>query len=166
MKKFFNAEMVRDLKLLNINTNLLIKKDISKKNIKRIIKLHKKLNKIFDKEYGILQDYKAENISRKKFDKKVSKIDKKIKKIEFKLQKAWGFPKNESYHQYWYRQPACSCPKLDNDELLGKNFKIINSDCLVHGLKDDDLESQEKSKKPKLIRKRRSDVTYDTNTTE
>ena len=146
MKDSLNTKILKDLKILSINTNLLIKRNISKKKIKKNIKKNKKINKIFNKEYNILQDYKAGIVSRKKIDKKVMKFDKKIKKIEFKLQKAWGFPKNEFYHQYWYRQPACSCPKLDNDELLGKNFKIINSDCLIHGLKDDDFKQQEKPK--------------------
>ena len=147
-----------------INKKLIKERNISKRNVKKIIKLHDKLNKLFDKEYKILQDYKAGDISRKKIDKKVMKIDKKIKEIEFKLQEAWGFPKNEFYHKYWYRQPACSCPKMDNEELLGKNFKIINSECLVHGLKDDPDENANKIieiKKTKLIKKRRSDVIID-----
>jgi len=119
MKKL-SSKMIKKLTKFNLNLNLIIKKNISKKNIKKIINLHIKLNKLFDKEYYILQDYKAGDIDKKEFDKKVTKIDKKIKKIEFKLQKAWGFPKNENYHGYWYKQPACSCPKMDNEEYLEK----------------------------------------------
>ena len=57
-----------------------------------------------------------------------------IEQLEFKLQKAWGFSQDRNYH-YWYDVPKCICPKLDNRDNYGTEYRIFDSTCPVHGTK-------------------------------
>lgn len=54
------------------------------------------------------------------------------RQIQFELQEAWGFELDESFHYFWIR-PHCTCPVLDNQDLMGIDRKIINSNCPLHG---------------------------------
>lgn len=54
------------------------------------------------------------------------------REIQFKLQEAWGFEKNQLYHD-WFEVPYCTCPKEDNRERKGTAYQIINLDCPIHG---------------------------------
>ena len=56
-----------------------------------------------------------------------------IEEIEFAMQRLWGFDENASYHNHWFMDPKCSCPKLDNKELFGIDRKIVNNGCKLHG---------------------------------
>lgn len=52
---------------------------------------------------------------------------------EYGLQAAWGFPQNINFHSYWYQVPHCTCPKLDNKDSFGTDYKYIAGNCPVHG---------------------------------
>jgi hypothetical protein len=54
---------------------------------------------------------------------------------EFKLQELWGFPADVNFHRFW-DIPGCKCPKMDNDERVGVDQKIITSTCPYHGNKN------------------------------
>lgn len=54
------------------------------------------------------------------------------REIQFRLQEAWGFEKNQLYHD-WFEVPYCTCPKEDNRERKGTAYQIINLDCPIHG---------------------------------
>ena len=94
---------------------------------KKINELHEQLNKIFDEEL------KVKTGRRDATSKQLKKWDAEIKDIEFKLQEAWGFKQDSSFHRHWYEQPLCTCPKMDNKELLGTEHRLINYECPVHG---------------------------------
>ena len=53
---------------------------------------------------------------------------------EFKLQDAWGFPRNSKFHKSWYI-PACSCPKMDNDDMYPTGLMVMSADCKIHANK-------------------------------
>ena len=63
---------------------------------------------------------------------KLKKCAKQIESIEFKLQGLWGFPLDRNYHK-WFNVPKCSCPKIDNLERLGTEYRIFEEGCPVHG---------------------------------
>jgi hypothetical protein len=56
-----------------------------------------------------------------------------LENCEFELQKEFGFKQSRDFHRHWYSNEACSCPKLDNDELLGTEHRLITEDCKLHG---------------------------------
>lgn len=56
----------------------------------------------------------------------------KITQVDFELQRLWGFPQDKNFHD-WYYVPKCTCPKLDNADNKGTEFRITNQDCPVHG---------------------------------
>lgn len=52
---------------------------------------------------------------------------------EFRLQDLWGFAQDSAYHKYWNFIPGCTCPKLDNSDLFGSNYRVITGSCPYHG---------------------------------
>jgi len=117
-------------KSTGLNTKLMMEQNLSTDEIKNIIRLHEEIQLIFNKEKEILE---SEEIEFKK--DQLKEMDKRIKEIEFELQKNWHFDQDENYHSWWFRQPACSCPILDNFERLGTSGFIISQECILHGRK-------------------------------
>jgi len=64
---------------------------------------------------------------------KLNEMAKEIDEIDFALQDAWGFEKDIKYHTWWYRLPKCTCPKMDNREMVGTDLRITSLDCPLHG---------------------------------
>jgi len=56
-----------------------------------------------------------------------------LENIEYKMQDIFGFPHNRNYHRYWLKIPTCNCPKLDNSEYYGTQFRLTTNDCPIHG---------------------------------
>lgn len=71
-----------------------------------------------------------------KFDKP-SEVVEVVESVEFTLQLLWGFPTNRNYHKWWNRVKGCSCPRMDNDDMIGSEYKIYNSGCPYHGAKNE-----------------------------
>jgi len=124
------ALLFEKAKSAGLNTSLMMEKNLSVEEIKNIIKHHEEIQNIFDKEKEIIELGKIES----KKDQ-LKEMDKRIKEIEFELQKLWHFDQDENYHSWWFKQPACSCPILDNYERLGTIGFIINQNCILHGRK-------------------------------
>ena len=57
---------------------------------------------------------------------------KETTRIETAQQKLWKFVPSENFH-YWFEVPKCLCARLDNMERLGTPYRIISSNCPVHG---------------------------------
>lgn len=51
---------------------------------------------------------------------------------ESELQKLWGFPVDSSYHKE-FRIEGCSCPKEDNEQYVGTQYRYVNKSCPFHG---------------------------------
>jgi len=101
--------------------------DLSAKQREKLNELHKKLNDIFDDEL------KAKTKRIEIDNDQIKKWDDEIKNIEFELQETWGFELDSKYHRYWFDQPLCTCPKMDNKELIGAEHRLIDCRCPVHG---------------------------------
>jgi hypothetical protein len=56
-----------------------------------------------------------------------------VETLEYSLQELWGFEKTSSKHAWWNKLKGCSCPKLDNDDLIGTGLRVYSEDCMWHG---------------------------------
>jgi len=59
-------------------------------------------------------------------------MDKRLHEIEYELQKLKKYNNDIDYHIFWYQQPCCNCPKLDNDEKIGVSHKVVSLECIIH----------------------------------
>lgn len=91
--------------------------------------------------WGNLDLIKKLQIEKFKVFKKMEKTDDKLKlrafaeeieQLDFKLQKAWNFPEDRNFHE-WYNIPKCICPKSDNKHKSGTEYRVIRETCPVHG---------------------------------
>lgn len=51
------------------------------------------------------------------------------------LQKLWKFKEDDNYIKFW-TFPACSCPKMDNDDAYPTGRYVTSQGCLIHGWAD------------------------------
>lgn len=107
-------------KLSMINQNLVNRQKVSAEDVKKIVKLQ------------TIRKYFYDFIELSNDKEEIRRLDKIITQIEFQLQKLWGFPQNRNFHR-WFDVPKCSCPKWDNADSLGSDFRIINPNCILHG---------------------------------
>lgn len=60
-------------------------------------------------------------------------IEKTIRDLEFRLQHLWKFPQDPKFHRYQEYIVGCTCPRLDNRELIGYSADRYRvSDCPWH----------------------------------
>lgn len=52
--------------------------------------------------------------------------------IEHTLQGLWKFTRDRDFHTHWIDLPGCTCPKLDNQDLMGAPYRIVNASCPHH----------------------------------
>lgn len=55
-----------------------------------------------------------------------------IEDIEYTMQGLWGFTRDRDYHIHWLRRAGCTCPKMDNHDLMGAPYRFIAEDCPHH----------------------------------
>src|SRR6266851_4977381 len=48
-----------------------------------------------------------------------------VRKIEFDLLKLWKFEQDPKFHRYQTAIRGCICPKMDNDERVGRTVERI-----------------------------------------
>jgi hypothetical protein len=107
-------------KIYTISQGLVRQQKVSPDDVKRIVKLQTLRKYFYD--FIELSDDKEE----------IRRLDKIITQIEFQLQKLWGFPQDRNHHR-WFDVPKCSCPKWDNADNIGSEYRIINPNCILHG---------------------------------
>lgn len=105
--------------LESINYRLVERMNVSDENVQTIIKLQAFRRYIYD----IIDD--IEDVER------IIELSEFLTQLEFRLQRLWGFPENEDYHRWW-NNPKCDCPKLDNEDYLGRKYKIYSKNCIIH----------------------------------
>lgn len=60
-------------------------------------------------------------------------IPKLVESLETRLQGLWGFTQDPKYHRYGHHISGCTCPKMDNDELVGHTtMRYVNANCPFH----------------------------------
>ena len=52
---------------------------------------------------------------------------------ESELQKLWGFQPNPHYHKE-FRIAGCTCPKEDNEQFVGTEYRYVSKICPFHGI--------------------------------
>ena len=52
--------------------------------------------------------------------------------LEGEQQELWGFDRNPAFRR-WFDLPGCSCPKVDNADMLGTGMRVISAECPAHG---------------------------------
>ncbi len=105
---------------LQLNTRLIIQKNMVQEQVDILLQLHKTRFDIIDEmnscddvgEMGILLEYWHIN--------------------QEELQEAWGFPVDRNFHMFW-ELDKCTCPVIDNRERCGHGYFIHNQDCKLHG---------------------------------
>ena len=56
-----------------------------------------------------------------------------VEALEFDLQEAWHFPRDKRFHKYQLYIKGCTCPIMDNVELIGyTEDRYSVSDCPWH----------------------------------
>lgn len=76
--------------------------------------------------HRLLRDVK-ENPRHKKYD-----AVQLIEDVEHTLQHLWGFPRDRDFHIHWLDLKGCTCPKMDNQELMGAPYRITSATCPHH----------------------------------
>ena len=103
-----------------LNPKMVAKQKISDGGVKVLISLHQDINKVIEK---------MENTDD---PTELRKLNEEWVQLQFRLQEAWKFDRNSNFH-HWYTVPKCRCPKMDNEERYGTDWRIVNSECPVHG---------------------------------
>jgi len=61
-----------------------------------------------------------------------------VEGMEYTLQFLWGFPLDRSFHRYYNKVKGCLCrAEMDNLELYGSGYRVINPQCPFHGEQHD-----------------------------
>lgn len=55
-----------------------------------------------------------------------------IEDIEHTMQALWGFTRDRDFHIHWLRRAGCTCPKMDNHDLMGAPYRITTVGCPHH----------------------------------
>lgn len=63
-----------------------------------------------------------------------------VQGFEYTLQGLWGFPMDNRYHRYQWDIKGCTCPKMDNLEYIGTEYRRYNQNCPVHCSHIEDVE--------------------------
>lgn len=72
---------------------------------------------------------------------KIDGVEDAVRELEFRLQRQWKFPEDPKFHRYQTHIKGCTCPRLDNAELIGYSADRYRvSDCPWHWNKE--LESK------------------------
>lgn len=64
---------------------------------------------------------------------KVENVEEAVRQLEYKLQRQWKFTEDPKFHRYQTQIKGCTCPRLDNSELIGySESRYRTSDCPWH----------------------------------
>lgn len=100
---------------------LAIQQGLTEIDLKNLKNLHRKRLKLFDK------------IETETNPMMLHLLADQITNIDFELQDAWKFPRDIKYHTWWNQAPRCTCPKMDNKDMLGTNLRVVSESCPLHG---------------------------------
>lgn len=108
-----------------LNQRLILKQGISQQNVDNIVELHNQRLRLFDAMRG------AEPV-----DDKCGMFVccNHLTEIEYRLQANWGFEQNEKFHSWWFMMPHCTCPQMDNMDMVGTKYSNIGLACPIHGV--------------------------------
>lgn len=56
-----------------------------------------------------------------------------IQGLDYALQALWGFKLDSDHHSSQHHINGCTCPKIDNDDLVGTKYRVRSQGCPFHG---------------------------------
>lgn len=56
-----------------------------------------------------------------------------VEALEYVMQYLWGFPLDKNLHSYWFQMEGCTCPEMDNEDVVGTPYRVYNGSCKWHG---------------------------------
>jgi len=135
MKKIKNGMTYKGHMIL-LNSCLINAQNLSKKEVQKIVNLHKKRIDIFKK------------IKKTEDKEKLKELAKKVDKVDIKLQKTWKFEKDFRRLSWWVRAPKCTCSinqanlmaykSKDKKKIISleevKKIRPIALNCPLHGI--------------------------------
>jgi hypothetical protein len=119
--------------ILHLNWHLIEDRKIGIEEVGKIYQAHGKKFFILRKAYSILQKIIKKKKISKKTRLKMLDIEDQLRMQEYNAQEAWGFPRDENYHYWWTELPGCTCPQVDNRDMLGAKYRVHAEDCIWHG---------------------------------
>jgi hypothetical protein len=105
-----------------LTASLLNRQDVTKEQLTNLKSLHAEL-------YNLFESIKDKDELTK--EEALAYIG-DIEDIEFEMQKNWNFDHDRNMHSNWYRDPNCSCAKLDNQDYLGTELRSYSGGCKIH----------------------------------
>lgn len=107
--------------VFTLSENLIIKQNLSDEEIEAIKIVHQaRFGKIELMQTLDPTDKKALHVLRDE-----------ITELDFQLQELWKFGRNLNFHRF-FDLPHCRCPKMDNQDSLGTDYRVIAFDCPLH----------------------------------
>ena len=107
---------------INLNEDLMNKKGIdTPEKIKVLKDSYKAMWKIFEQ---------TENSNDNNFLCTVAEL---VQNAEFNIQTAWGFKQDLKQCKYLFEVPKCICPKTDNIDRIGTEYRVYDMKCPIHG---------------------------------
>jgi len=104
---------------VRLNKILVDRNKLSDENVADIERLHR------------IKHYIFEYMENTDDSEKLKKLANLVELVEYKLQSTWKFNVDKNYHR-WFEIPKCTCPKMDNAEYIGTNYKVFNRNCKIH----------------------------------
>jgi len=105
-------------KEVKLNKFLIKKQNLNKKEIEKILNLHK---------YRLTLELSIKSAE----EKYLSDLYKLWLENQRDLQRAWKFKQNDLYIRFW-EVPTCSCPKSDNNFMYPRDEYISEKTCKIH----------------------------------
>lgn len=113
----------------HLNSALIQRQKLTDADIELILKLHQEREAL----EGAMETIHSECIQTKDPQQltKLAAIYQEWLEIHAKLQDAWKFGRNPNWTPV-HTAPGCTCPKLDNQDMLGSGKYYITDGCLYH----------------------------------
>ncbi len=109
---------------IHLSKNLIARQKLTELDVDAIKELHLELQSFFD-DVRTLDPTTLTTVE-------ASDIVMNIERLENAMQKSWKFTPNSDMHSWWYQTPHCNCPVMDNQDMMGLNYRYINSTCPLH----------------------------------
>lgn len=127
----FRRDAIAKTNHINLNQQLVRKQQLNDDDQLEIKLIHLSLEEYFVAIKGMNPTMWSQSFKRD--------IIERVEKIEFALQRAWGFYENRDMHSWWFKVPHCSCPYMDNQDLMGVSHRYVSSGCILHGDSDNEM---------------------------
>ena len=121
---------------VGLNPGLIFQQELDRPDVGLVFAMHGEKLMLFHEMQDFLLGLTYTGEITPEDQEKILGYNKILKGLEFSAQRAWKFPENEDFHNWWLDVPGCTCPQMDNMERVGIPGNINSGDCVWHGLFD------------------------------